>query len=72
MSDLHLLPIGCQVMIGESIKASINQVCIAASHHVTYQCVWWNGNDRKTDWLEESEIAAPATLQRQVVGFARE
>jgi hypothetical protein len=49
---------GQSVMVGDDIHATILGVCIRACNHVTYEVEWWDGRDRKVEWLEESSIGS--------------
>lgn len=52
---LKLIPIGYAVIVGGQ-DATIKQICIQADNHITYEIVWWNAAERKTAWVDASEI----------------
>lgn len=40
----------------EGMEVTVLQVCIAANLHVTYEVIWWSGNERKTSWVSTFEV----------------
>lgn len=65
---IEIIPPGESVQIASGM-ASIAQVCIGMQNHVTYQCVWWENNTRKIEWLESFEILAFPNNEKQDIGF---
>lgn len=61
---------GTVVDLGEDLQGLINQVNIAGKDHVTYQVVWWVGNERKCEWLDDHELALPKEPKLKI-GFGR-
>jgi hypothetical protein len=57
---MNVLRPGTKVSLpqGEIVNALVNQVCIAANDHVTYQVVWWAGADHKEAWVHAHEVSA--------------
>lgn len=55
---LRIYPVDSEVVIGDDIQARITAVCLRglAGTSVTYECVWWDGRSRRSEWLTESEI----------------
>jgi hypothetical protein len=56
MSQLKVFQIGSPVYIGDHIEATILAISIYEHNRVSYQVAWWDGNTRKTDWLESFEV----------------
>ena len=58
---MNVIPIGSLVYLvgsrprGFHMPAFVTAVCIRDSG-VTYECVWWNGEDRKCEWISRGEI----------------
>lgn len=52
------LPLGAAVRIGSdlSIGAMISIVSFRPTY-ILYEVTWWDEGDRKTEWLEETEIS---------------
>jgi hypothetical protein len=67
-ADMEIIRPGATVTIGDEIEALVTQVCIRECDHVSYQCVWWDGNNRKTQWLEECEVDAHQ-VSHAMIGF---
>lgn len=61
--------VGDEVLIGDDVEATVNQICIQAQNRVTYEVVWWNGRQRCSDWVCEHEIHRVATRPGPM-GFA--
>lgn len=53
---LSLWCIGSVVYVGKDIPATVTGVNIRANAHVMYECVWWDGRTRNTQWFEEFEV----------------
>ena len=63
---------GSEVDLGQGLKGTINQAAVAARGHVRYEVVWWIGNDRKCEWLEEHEILSVPVADMLRIGFTQE
>ena len=72
MSKKHLtievLQPGSEVKIGD-VACHIAQVCITDALAVTYECVWWSSNERRSAWVSPVQIT-PGNAKRQTIGFA--
>lgn len=53
---IEVFQVGSPVIIGEHIEARVLAISIYEHNRVSYQVVWWDGNTRKTDWLESFEV----------------
>ena len=66
--EVHVYQIGSRVLLGEEIKGLISGVCIRSNGYITYEITWWNGNDRKVEWVQVDEIS-PIEPKSQRIGF---
>ena len=69
MSDLDVYGVGTEVLIGDHVPAVITAICIRSENHVTYECAWWDGNQRHCDWIESEELAVSTGFESLEVGF---
>lgn len=60
---------GSEVNLGKDLKGIVSQVNIAGQGLVRYEVAWWDGNDRKTAWLEAHEIVSAPAASALRVGF---
>lgn len=69
---IEVLEVGSTVFIGfGEIEAVIIGVSIRGDcHHVTYECEWWSGKDRKSAWLESFNVKAAGENSKVLIGFA--
>lgn len=51
------------------IDAHIEQVLITISSTVLYKCVWWDGRNRKEDFIHESEFTIKSGPPMKEIGF---
>ena len=70
MLRVEVMPVGSSVLVGDDIPATITGVWIREKCHISYQCVWWNGRERKECWLERHEVQGLEETQGTTVGFA--
>ena len=68
--------IGTAVTIGpedDPIDAVIQAVSLRGTHGavVQYECVWWDGRNRKSDWFGESEVIrrGDPIREKMMIGF---
>lgn len=66
--DLSVIPIESAVLIGNSIEARVIAIAIYCGPRVQYQCVWFDGNVRRVEWLEACEVTTRSE-QRSLIGF---
>lgn len=54
-----VLPIGSHVRVAgpDGFDGRIMAVSVRGDYHVTYEVVWWDGRDRKAEWLEPTELS---------------
>lgn len=64
---MEVIAIGSTVTLADDIDAIVTAVCIRGNG-ITYECSWWNGRSRCSEWLSDCEIKVkPATVNR--IGF---
>jgi len=63
----EVLPVGAHVTIDDGIDARVTGVLIDQDG-VQYKCVWWNGRERRCEWLMEFEVQAKS-VGKMRVGF---
>lgn len=68
--QLIVLPVSTKVLIGGVIEAEIMGIGIYSKNYVKYQCVWWNGNVRVDEWVEQKEVKAIKKSKNITIGFA--
>lgn len=67
---IEVFQIGSPVYIGEHIEAKVLAISIYEHNRVSYQVVWWDGNTRKTDWLESFEVQPhKGEITKLCIGF---
>ena len=67
---LSIWPIGALINIAPSVFGTVVAVQIGCGNAVSYQVAWWNGSDRKTDWINEIELSADMKDSGRVkIGF---
>lgn len=62
---------GSNVLIGDDIQAHIVGVWLRAEGYVAYECAWWDGRSRCTEWLPATEVRK-RPLSNPSVGFSTE
>ena len=72
---LSLLAVGTKVEIGygaDHVVGHVNAICIRERDYVTYEVVWWDGRNRRSEWLARGEIRAidASSTQMAHIGFA--
>ena len=71
MTTLEVIPIGENVELFEKVAAVVVAICIRENSHITYQCVWWDGNNRKCEWLENFEVTPSNPKSQMSIGYKR-
>jgi hypothetical protein len=74
MRTVEVLEIDSPVLIGpkeDKIQGVVVQVVLDAEG-IGYKVAWWNGRERRCEWLRESEVDAyrSSSVKRMEVGFA--
>jgi len=70
MSDeLRVLAPGCKVKIAGEIAALVVGVWIKEGPNVSYSVVWWDGRQRREEWVTDSEVEPIGQAVRVGVGF---
>lgn len=72
MNKLMVYPPGTAVLIGFGDDIFAAQVLAVAvyAHNIQYQVSWWDGRQRRTDWLEDFEVQSQHEGQKLPLGFA--
>lgn len=68
-SRIEVIAPGSQVRLSGGIVAGVLQVNVMPNFHVQYQCVWWDGNTRNTQWVEAWEVTTEADDKPLRIGF---
>lgn len=64
---MEVYDIGSQVLIDGDIPATITSINIRGmEHRLTYEVMWWDERNRKTDWLDPFEIRPQEVKHRQI------
>lgn len=67
---IKVLPIGTEVIIKRpKQKGIITAINIRTSKRIVYEVVWWDGSNRKEEWLEEIEIKPVGKKELNRIGF---
>lgn len=72
-ATLEVLAIGTRVRLGDPadpIPGTILGISIREAGRVTYEVVWWDGRERRSEWLERAEFEMEKGGGRAVrIGF---
>ena len=60
--------IGSEVDLGNQLKGVVLEINIRP-HDEMYRVVWWDGKQRRTEWLDSIEVQAMDTSERWTIGF---
>ena len=66
---IEVIPPGAIVLVGKEIAGRVVQVCIQKNKSVQYQVSWFDGNDRKLQWLEDFEVMPFKEEDKMKIGF---
>lgn len=53
------------------IPAKVASVQLSEGDVIKYECVYWNGRDRKVEWLSRHELSVPGGAPFVQIGFER-
>ncbi len=67
--QVEVIQVGSPVTLADNIPATITGILIHDKCRVTYQCAWWDGQARMSEWLEEFEVARADESQDMTIGF---
>lgn len=59
---------GQKVQLGGGVPATVLAVSVGTGDRVQYRVVWWDGRNRRDEWLEECEVDANGAA-RTPIGF---
>ena len=64
---------GTKGVIDDEIQATITSVAIHVGDYIQYQCAWWNGDSRNTEWFHENNLEALDKRKKKIkIGFHSE
>lgn len=66
--EIEVLRHGTEVIIDGNIKAFILSVEIRGST-ISYQCCWWDGRTRKTEWVTQGEVRPAGEAKSTQIKF---
>lgn len=69
MKQIEVMQVGSPVTLADDIPARITSIKIDDKCRISYECVWWNGQTRNAEWLEQFEVTRTDETQRMTVGF---
>jgi hypothetical protein len=59
IADVLIIRPGTEINLdrhGEELLGIITQVCISQNDAVQYQVVWWDGRQRRLEWINACEL----------------
>ena len=71
MRQIEVMQVGSLITLSDDIPARITGIAIDEKCRITYQCVWWDGRTRKSEWLEQFEVTRTDETQDIAIGFKR-
>lgn len=60
-----------KVTIGDGIDGAIISLEITSKCAVRYQVAWWNGQERRTAWMNDDEFVVNEHEVQLAIGFGR-
>lgn len=57
------------VQIGDKMTGIITGICIRSGYNVTYEVAWWDGRQRKCEWLQSHEVESKKKRYPLKIGF---
>ena len=71
MRQVEVIQVGSPVTLADNIPATIAGILIHDKCRITYECAWWDGQTRHSEWLEEFEVTRTDESQDRTIGFQR-
>lgn len=69
-SHIQFINAGREELIDENLPVgTISQICIYDDFSVKYNIVWWDGNDRKSEWVSDNEFVLKNNKEKIKIGF---
>jgi hypothetical protein len=65
---MNVFPIGTPVTLEGDIKGTITAILIY-EYGTQYEVVWWNGRERKKDWIYDKEVQRCDEAKSVRLGF---
>lgn len=66
---MEVIKPGTRVTIADNIEAVVDAVQIETSDRVSYAVVWWDGRNRRREWLAAPEVFMSRTRPGTTIGF---
>jgi hypothetical protein len=69
--DRTIIKPGTPVTLGPEceIQATLLEASVKGDCYVQYRVAWWDGNERKTEWVEEAEVFSCDSTAKSAIGF---
>jgi len=68
---IELFEVGTRVFIGGKIEAIVTAVMIRAEQQIQYECVYWDSNVRKCEWVFSLEVRSEKDTVAIQIGFKK-
>lgn len=66
---IEVFAVGSAVMLHGDIPASVLSISIRSVFDVDYKVVWWDGRNRKEEWVDHREVDAVGQNDTFKIGF---
>ena len=67
--NIKIYPVGSKVKLEADIPAKIIAVLLSPNNDIQYKICWWNGRDRKTEWMYPLEFTPESYSDVREIGF---
>lgn len=54
--SIEVLPLQTKAVLTTGVSGTITGINIRGNSRVTYEIVWWDGRNSRTEWFEEFEF----------------
>lgn len=70
MKDIRVIAIGEEVTFKHGLKGTVLAVTVYAGGRVEYSVAWWDGAERKAQWVTELELDIESEAKPHInIGF---
>jgi hypothetical protein len=66
---IEVYPIGTKVTLEGGIPGNIIAILLEPRNGIQYKISWWNGRERKSEWLYDCVDFEPSKYTTQQIGF---
>jgi hypothetical protein len=66
---INVYPIGTKVKLEKDVPGTITAILIEPGYNVQYKICWWNGRERKYEWLFDTIDFEPERFTTKEIGF---